>query len=366
MKSIYVANGECIFHDPGPEMIPTFLSMDQGFQIESIRPGNNFIPKFQFLKKQNVILEKSPLEYSPQDLISTLTGKVKKTEGTRNSALDILYVLCLKSLSNCSLCGWNCGVNRFGHEKGKCGLSSIVYAPSPFIHIAEEIPINPSLVMNLAGCAMHCRYCIDHRLLNTSDIPLLETNRYWQEAGDLVDRNTNSIEFTNPTESLHGIMHILQNSPEDFHMPLVMNCHLYGSCDFYQLADPITDVWLPDLRYGNNGCAKALSGADNYVEQVKIGLDAICKKGNRVIVRILILPGHVSCCHEPSIKLLSRYQENIWVSILDQYVPEHEAALDPVMFRRPTSAEIEEVNDLVRKYGLRDISDSGAEFWGDR
>ena len=363
MKSIYVANGECIFHDPGPEMIPTFLAMDKGFHIESIRPRNDFIPKFQRLKEQDIFLEKSPFEYSPEELVGILNGKPAKKKGERSSALDIPYVLCLRSLNQCSWCGLNCGVNRFSKEKGKCGLSSIVYASPPFIHIAEEAPINPSLVTNLGGCAMHCRYCIEHRLLNTSGLSPLDTMKFWQDAEELVDGNTSAIEFTNPTESLHGIMHILLNAPTDMRLPLVMNCHLYGSRDFYQLADPITDVWLPDLRYGNNRCAKSLSGVEHYMEQATLGLDSICKKGNRVIIRVLILPGHISCCIDPALKVLSKYKDLLWVSVLDQYVPEYKAHLVPGIDRRPTKQEIEQVNDLVKKYDLRNVAECGGEFW---
>ena len=310
MKSIHVVNGECIFHDPGPEMIPTFLALDKGFRVESLRPGNNFIPKFQSLRKQKIYLEDSPFEYSAEALFGILNGKVTRNQGTLYSALHIYYVLCLKFLSSCSLCGWFCGVNRFA-EKGKCGLASIIYAPSSFIHIAEEASINPSIVTNFSSCAMHCRYCIEHRLLKTSGLSPLDTKIFWQDAGKMVDGNTNTIEFTNPTESLHGIMDILSNAPKDFHLPVVLNCHLYGSCDFYQLADPITDVWLADLRYGNDECAKSLSGVDHYMKQAKAGLDAICKTGNRVIIRILVLPGHVSCCHAPAIELLSTYRNHI-------------------------------------------------------
>lgn len=363
MRSIYVVGGECIFHDPGPEMIQTFLAMDQGFRVESMRPPKDFIPKFHRLRKRDIFLEKSPFEYTPEDLKRLLDGKTSRKDGERLSALDILYVLCLRSLNNCSWCGWNCKANRFSNEKGNCGLSSIVYSSPSFTHIAEEVPINPSLVTNLGGCAMHCLYCIEHRLLDTPGLIPLDTKKFWQDASGLVDSSINSIEFTNPTESLHGILHILLNAPEDFHRPVVMNCHLYGSRSFYQLADPIADAWLPDLRYGNNECAKSLSGVDHYMEQVTLGLDSICKKGNRVIARILILPGHISCCIDPALKLLAKYKNLLLVSVLDQYVPEYKSHLVPGIDRRPTKQEIEQVNDLVKKYGLRDVAECGGEFW---
>ena len=118
MKSIYLADGKCIFHDPGPEMIPLFTDMDPDFRVESIQPGKGFTPKFQSMREQDIILEDSPFEYSLQDLMELLNGEVMKAKGDRYSALDILYVLSLKDLNSCSSCGWNCQVNRFNQEKG--------------------------------------------------------------------------------------------------------------------------------------------------------------------------------------------------------------------------------------------------------
>jgi putative pyruvate formate lyase activating enzyme len=84
-----------------------------------------------------------------------------------------------------------------------------------------------------------------------------------------------------------------------------------------------------------------------------------------VIVRILVLPGHVNCCHAPALELLSEYRDNVWVSILDQYVPEHQAHLDPELRRRPTGEEINEVEDLAGRYGLRMVDEMDQNFWMD-
>lgn len=368
MNKIYIANGECIFHDPGPEMIPVFLSIDPNYKIESSKPGNDFRPRFQILREQYIYLERSPLEYDIDSLLRSIHAEeTSQGKSDRYSSLDVLYAVSLMSLKSCSLCGWNCGINRFMQEKGKCGLGSTMFSSGPSIHIAEEAPINPSLVTNLSGCALRCKYCIAYELLNdTTQLASIDPQKFWSQAGELINENTgyiNSIEFGNPTESLHGIISLLLNAPSDIRLPVVMNAHLYGSNLFYQIADQITDVWLVDLRYGNNDCTQSLSGVERYMEQASMGLDAICKKGNKVIVRILVLPGHVSCCHKPSIELLANYKEFIWVSILDQYVPEYEAYLDSNLARRPIRKEIEEVENLAMKYGLRNISSAGREFW---
>jgi putative pyruvate formate lyase activating enzyme len=83
----------------------------------------------------------------------------------------------------------------------------------------------------------------------------------------------------------------------------------------------------------------------------------------RVIIRVLVLPGHVNCCHKPALELLSAYRDKFWVSILDQYVPEYQACLDSDLKKRPTRTEIEEVKALVGKHGLKDIYGDGNDFW---
>jgi len=277
----------------------------------------------------------------------------------------ILHALSLSEMSHCRLCGWECGINRFSGEKGKYGLGNQAFASRPFIHIAEESVINPTVVTNFWGCALHCTYCIDSTVWDPGNLAPLDPKHFWEEVQRLKMGSPpiNTLEFTNPTESLPTIIGLLCQAPSNPNLSVVMNCHLYGSKTFYDPAGQITDVWLPDLRYGNDKCAKALSGVDNYMKYAKLGLDAMVEQGVRVIVRILVLPGHVSCCHEPEMELLCEYKDRIWVSVLDQYVPEHEAHLDPNLKRRPTKEEIEAVNSLVEKYGLRNILINSKDFW---
>jgi putative pyruvate formate lyase activating enzyme len=99
------------------------------------------------------------------------------------------------------------------------------------------------------------------------------------------------------------------------------------------------------------------------MRHAKDGLEAMLEGGAQVIVRMLVLPGHVECCHQPAIKMLSVYREKVWVSILDQYIPEHEAHLDPNLKRRPSSQEITRVEALANRHGLRNIALGCDDFW---
>ncbi len=369
MTRVYLKDGQCVVQDPTPQMIQFLRAISSNFRIESFQPSPAFVPKFQRLKKERIVLKQPLSELGREDLRSILFCKDSWEKNSNAeyaySLFNILHAFSLSEISHCTFCGWNCQVNRFSGEKGKCGLKSQFYASHPFTHIAEEPVINPAIVTNFGGCGMQCKYCITPEVWTCQNFDLLEPKLSWEEIQNLIMQGTpmNTIEFTNPTESLPGVVGILSHAPPEFYLPVVMNCHLYGSTMFYELAGLMTDVWVPDLRYGNDKCAKVLSGVVDYMEHAKLGLDAMAQQDSKIIVRILVLPGHISCCHEPAIKLLSEYKDRIWVSVLDQYVPEHEAHLDPNLKRRPTKGEIEGVNSLVDRHGLRNVLTDSKDFW---
>jgi putative pyruvate formate lyase activating enzyme len=371
MKRIYQMDGEIIFHDPGPELARVFAEIDPSYKVQSVQPGPGFTPAFQRLREQMVQIREPLIEMDSSELIQVFNENAKAAlnvlDGDIISKSDILHTLALNTLGECRLCGWECGVNRYKHVGAGCGLSEKAFPRDPFIHIAEEAGINPAIVINFRGCSLKCSFCIDHEIHTTMPDFAPDPGLLWKKVTALQDQEIpiTALEFTNPTESLCGLFEILAHSSAHFVLPVALNCHLYGSKSFYDLAGPITDVWLPDLRYGNDQCAEKLSGIQNYMKYVRIGLDEICSSGAKVIVRLLVLPGHFDCCHAPAIKLLSEYREHVWVSILDQYVPEHKAHLDSKLKARPTRTEISEVASLVKSYGLRNTLEGRDNLWMD-
>jgi putative pyruvate formate lyase activating enzyme len=366
MKGIYQFGEEFVAHDPGPEMIPFFTRLDPDYRVDSVRPGAGFISKLRGLRQEAVYAPRDLLDLGVEELLSCLRQEQSATleGGAFQSGFSVLQAAGLKSAQGCRLCGHRCGVNRYA-EAGRCGLREKAVHNEPFIHVAEEFVINPAIVTNFGGCALRCRYCIEAALWDVARISPSEAGSFWESVASLMHQGVpiNALEFTNPTESLAGLLSILSEAPEDFNLPLVANCHLYGTKLFYDLAGWITDVWLSDLRYGNDACARSLSGVEDYMEYARVGLDAMTALDARVIVRVLVLPGHGSCCHEPALELLAEYGDRVWVSVLDQYVPEHEAPLVPGLGRRPTREEIEGVQALVARYGLRDVNSGGESFW---
>lgn len=82
----------------------------------------------------------------------------------------------------------------------------------------------------------------------------------------------------------------------------------------------------------------------------------IAGAGISTIVRVLVLPGHFNCCHEPALHFLSSLPRNgpISVSIRAQYSPDWKITPDDGnMARRPTPREILEVRRCAGALGLQ-------------
>ena len=93
------------------------------------------------------------------------------------------------------------------------------------------------------------------------------------------------------------------------------------------------DFYLPDLKFADNGLARALSGAGDYFQVAAAAIREMARQtgpvrwaGERrrrgVIIRHLILPGQV----ENSLKVLDWIGENfapgeVLVSLMRQYTP---------------------------------------------
>jgi putative pyruvate formate lyase activating enzyme len=167
----------------------------------------------------------------------------------------------------------------------------------------------------------------------------------------------------NPTESIPAILEFLSHAPEDFNLPIVWNDNLYSSEKAYRLLDGVVDVYLPDFKYGNNGCARKLSGVERYWEVATAGVKRMMEQQAQIIIRILILPGHFGCCHQKVLEWLAQFKDRIWISLLDQYIPEYRAVSQSELGRMATNEEVAEVERLAKKLGLRDVNKNPESFW---
>lgn len=274
---------------------------------------------------------------------------------TRPRALDLdlagRAALARHALGACDLCARGCRVNRLAGERGTCGLGVDGVVAEHFVHIGEEAPINPSLVISLAGCGMRCRYCQQGRLLDPRSLPGRPLDAsLW---ADLDFEGARSLSFVggNPDESLPAILGFLAAMPGDFALPLVWNSHAYATESALALLDGVVDAFVPDLKYDDERCARRLSGVRGYPERARRTIRWMLAQGVPVIVRVLVLPGHAGCCHLPALEWLANLDADaLLVSVRGQYSPDWRiTGRDGAMNRRATGVEVARVRGRARE-----------------
>lgn len=332
MNEVFKIGNEAVVMDPSIEAVPFLKNADENFTIQSIRPSGKFIPRFQTAKDSGLL------------------------ENKAHESLAMLF--------KCELCARKCEANRF-QKKGKCGLGDKTFYHVPFIHVAEEPVINPALVINFTGCSMNCVHCV-RQVQSKKEIHSETAEAFWNQiSGTLATcPNVCSLEFAggDPNPYIPWILTCLKYSPDSIFLPLIWNTNLFVSDKGLGLLDGLVDVFLPDFAFGNDACAKRLAGVEGYMLAAIKGIEAMVSQKAKVIVRILVLPGHVDCCNKKAIDVLSRYHDSIFISILDQYVPVHMAAKYPEIYRRPRREEIQMVEDYATQKGLKNVL-AASDFW---
>lgn len=346
--------------DPGFESVGLLQEIDPEFRVRTAVLSDFSSPRFLRTRRTGSGLSFDALKSEPLQTLWAIHGST--VDDLRNSVettdlgeegaslLDLKIEIARRILMDCHLCAHRCGVNRTQGEQGVCRLGSEAIVAEHFVHIAEESPINPSLVLNLAGCALRCKFCQQSALLNPFDVDgELLNEATWKK---LCSRGARSLSFVggNPDESIYAILRFLRGAESTWRLPLVWNCHAYATEETVALLDGIVDAFLPDLKYLNDACGRGLSAVPNYPEVSKVALTSMLRQEVPVIVRILVLPGHFDCCHAPALDFLAAIKgKDLLVSVRDQYSPDWKIReSDGELSRRTTAGE----SDAVRSYAV--------------
>lgn len=242
------------------------------------------------------------------------------------SLLDVKIELARRELKHCRLCERRCGVDRT-KRRGACMLDDKPRVASWFHHLGEEAPLVPSGTIFFSGCNFRCVYCqnwdISQRPENGVEttprqLALIQVRLRAEGA-----RNINWV-GGEPTPNIHAILESLgELARRRANVPQLWNSNMYLTPEGLSLILHVMDIWLPDFKYGNDACALRYSVAPRYVEVVSRNLSAICRRGENVIIRHLVLPGHISCCTKPVLKWIAQNCPNALVNIMDQYRPDY-------------------------------------------
>jgi putative pyruvate formate lyase activating enzyme len=270
------------------------------------------------------------------------------------SRLDLKIELARRLFARCTLCPWDCRVDRLAGELGFCGLGRDAFYTKELLHFGEEAAIRPSHTIFLTGCSLRCVYCMTGDSVITPRsgqrlVPAEMAARIAERARE----GARSVSFVggNPDQNVLGILETLNVCDTD--LPVVWNSNVYGSLELMALLEGVVDIHVADLKYGNDGCARRLSAVPRYWETVTRNL-RIAARDARVLVRHLLLPGHHDCCTVPVVHWVAENLPDVPINLMPQYRPDHLVLQGrrPELRRSSSAREVTEARELAGSLGV--------------
>jgi len=275
-----------------------------------------------------------------------------------------------KLLESCRVCPRECGVNRLQDSKlGFCrsGLNPVISSVSP--HHGEEPPLSGtkgSGTIFFTNCNLRCVYCQNYPISQMGNGAERSSGELACQMLWLQDQGCHNVNLVTPTHFVPQILQALGMARErGFNLPLVYNTSGYESLETLGLLDGIIDIYLPDMRYGDNKAAMHYSVAPHYVEANQAAIREMYRQvGNLVmdeqgiatrglIIRHLVLPGGLSGTEKIMKFLADEISRDVYISLMSQYFPAYKTAEFAEINRRINEQEYDEAYDIKMKYGLK-------------
>ena len=259
--------------------------------------------------------------------------RARAAEKTRPSLLDLKCELAARMLEECTLCERSCRVNRKIGAAGHCGVLEPRIS-STFLHMGEEPELVPSYTIFFSGCTFNCVFCQNWDISTRPEAgATIEPDALAGVINARAPGKTRSPSFDaaknvnwvggDPTSNIPFILKVLRLT--DANLPQVWNSNMYLTEDSMSLLDGVIDVYLTDFKYGNDDCALRLSNAPEYM-RITTRNHLLARRNGEMIIRHLVLPGHIECCTEPVLRWIADNLDNVKVNVMSQYRPAHRAS----------------------------------------
>ncbi len=277
-----------------------------------------------------------------------------------------------EATSPCRLCPNRCEVGRGHGVVGRCGCGSSARVASYGPHFGEEPPLvgeRGSGAVFFSGCNLACRFCQNASISWEREGADVSDDELAGMFGRIAALGCHNLNLVTPTPHAGAIVRALAIAVgEGFDLPIVWNCGGYESSDVLRALDGIVDVYLPDVKYGDDATARRLSGIDGYVGRsraavremhrqvgdLRIDDDGIARRG--LLVRHLVLPDRLAGTASVMRFLAEEISPDSYVNVMDQYYPCHRAAEPPPLHRPVTAGEVRAARRLARAVGLRRLA----------
>jgi len=261
-------------------------------------------------------------------------------------------------------------VNRIEGQAGFCRIDASTRVSHVGLHFGEEPPIsgtNGSGTVFFAACNLRCVFCQNFQIsqeFQQGQTRSLTTDELVSEMLRLQNEGAHNINFVSPSHVIFQMADAIKLARvKGLVLPIVYNSNGYDSVDALRQIRGLVDIYLPDIKYLENGLGKRFSAVDDYADVVpgvlremldQVGHLEMDDEGIAVrglLVRHLVLPNHLGNSQR-CLRFLADLSPDTFISIMAQYSPQYRAHSYTEINRTLTEEEYDQVVDYALDLGL--------------
>ena len=251
------------------------------------------------------------------------------------------------ALAECRFCAHDCGVNRLAGARGPCRAGPDCRVFSAQLEAGDELELIPTFAIAFSGCDLRCDFCLTGaESWNPRAGESLSAEALARKARAALANGARTVMFLGgePTIHLPAALDLAAALPVE--AKLVWKTNAHGSAQARELLDGVFDVWLADYKFGNDACAVRLARCRDYTRVVRENL-RWANDHSELIVRHLLMPGHLECCWRPVAEWLAAELPCVKVSLRAGFWPAWRSAVHPELCRPALPDDARRAFDLA-------------------
>ena len=271
----------------------------------------------------------------------------------------------------CNLCPRQCGADRstaLGLKRSICHASDDIEVALVSLHAWEEPILEAKKgagTIFFSHCNLRCCFCQNYEISAQGKGIRISTERLTEIFLEEEKRGASCIELVTPGHYTGQIREALIAAKEQgLSLPIVYNSNAYELPETLRMLSGLIDIFLPDLKYFDNRLGERYSGVSKYFDYASNAirtmfdmtgptqLDNAGQLRRGLIIRHLVLPWQWRDSCRCLDWIHETFGDQVYVSIMNQYMPLYKACRHPEINRPLTTLEYQKVIRHARNIGI--------------
>lgn len=271
----------------------------------------------------------------------------------------------------CNLCPRQCGADRstaLGLKRSICHASDDIEVALVSLHAWEEPILEAKKgagTIFFSHCNLRCCFCQNYEISAQGKGIRISTERLTEIFLEEEKRGASCIELVTPGHYTRQIREALIAAKEQgLSLPIVYNSNAYELPETLRMLSGLIDIFLPDLKYFDNRLGERYSGVSKYFDYASNAirtmfdmtgptqLDNAGQLRRGLIIRHLVLPWQWRDSCRCLDWIHETFGDQVYVSIMNQYMPLYKACRHPEINRPLTTLEYQKVIRHARNIGI--------------